>query len=226
LLEVFHVLERIAATDCTVLIQGESGTGKELAARALHLASPRHDGPFIPVNCAAIPETLIESELFGHTRGAFSGATRDREGSFAAADGGTLFLDEIGELSPAAQAKLLRVLQDGEISPVGETHSRHVDVRIVTATNGDLELMAEHGEFRSDLFYRARRGSAGVSGSHRGRDDGSSPRSNRRKQGRSRPNARTQPHDIGRKNPALAHRRVNPIRGDGRDTVPPSVALY
>jgi DNA-binding NtrC family response regulator len=154
LLDVFDMLERVAPTDCTVLIQGESGTGKELVARALHLASVRRDGPFVTVNCAAIPETLIESELFGHTRGAFSGAIRDREGSFAAADGGTLFLDEIGELSRAAQAKLLRVLQNGEITPVGEAHPRCVDVRIVTATNRDLVAMSQRGRFRSDLFYR------------------------------------------------------------------------
>jgi DNA-binding NtrC family response regulator len=154
LLEVFHMLARIAPTDYTVLIEGESGTGKELIARAVHAASDYCDGPFVPVNCAAIPDTLIESELFGHSRGAFSGATRDREGRFSAADGGTLFLDEIGEMSPAAQAKLLRVLEDGEFAPVGETTLRHVDVRIVTATNRDLGAMAEHGRFRPDLFYR------------------------------------------------------------------------
>jgi DNA-binding NtrC family response regulator len=154
LLEVFHVLARIAPTDYTVLIEGESGTGKELIARAVHAASEYRDGPFVPVNCAAIPDTLIESELFGHSRGAFSGATRDREGRFSAADGGTLFLDEIGEMSPAAQAKLLRVLEDGEFTPVGETTLRRVDVRIVTATNRDLGAMAEHGRFRPDLFYR------------------------------------------------------------------------
>jgi DNA-binding NtrC family response regulator len=154
LLEVFHMLARIAPTDYTVLIEGESGTGKELIARAVHAASDHRDGPFVPVNCAAIPDTLIESELFGHSRGAFSGATRDREGRFSAADGGTLFLDEIGEMSPAAQAKLLRVLEDGEFAPVGETTLRHVDVRIVTATNRDLGAMAEHGRFRPDLFYR------------------------------------------------------------------------
>lgn len=154
LLAVFDMLERIAPTDCTVLLQGESGTGKELVARALHGASPRCDGPFVPVNCAAIPDTLIESELFGHARGAFSGATREREGRFAAADSGTLFLDEVGELSPAAQAKLLRVLQDGEFAPVGETMPRRVDVRIIAASNRDLHTMAEHDRFRPDLFYR------------------------------------------------------------------------
>jgi DNA-binding NtrC family response regulator len=154
LLEVFHMLARIAPTDYTVLIEGESGTGKELIARAVHAASAHRDGPFVPVNCAAIPDTLIESELFGHSRGAFSGATRDREGRFSAAEGGTLFLDEIGEMSPAAQAKLLRVLEDGEFAPVGETTLRHADVRIVTATNRDLGAMAERGRFRPDLFYR------------------------------------------------------------------------
>ncbi|PRP97422.1 Transcriptional regulatory protein ZraR [Enhygromyxa salina] len=154
LLNVFHLLERISPTDCTVLIHGESGTGKERVARALHAASPRHEEPFVPVNCAAIPETLIERELFGHSRGAFSGATRDREGRFAAADGGTLFLDEIGEMSPAAQAKLLRVLQDREFAPVGETRPRRVDVRIVTATKRDLGALAERGGFRADLFDR------------------------------------------------------------------------
>ena len=154
LLEVFRVLERIAPTDATVLIQGESGTGKELIARAIHAASRRCNAPFIPVNCAAIPDTLIESELFGHSRGAFSGATRDRNGLFAAADGGTLFLDEIGEMSPAAQAKLLRVLQDGEFARIGETRLRRVDVRIVTATNRDIEVMIAGGRFRSDLYYR------------------------------------------------------------------------
>src|SRR5690606_6958149 len=120
----------------------------------LHRASPRHDGPFVPVNCAAIPDTLIESELFGHARGAFSGATREREGRFAAADCGTLFLDEVGERSPAAQAKLLRVLQDGEFAPVGETMPRRVDVRIIAASNRELHTMAEHDRFRPDLFYR------------------------------------------------------------------------
>ena len=154
LLEVFHILERIAPTHCIVLIHGESGTGKELVARALHGASPRRDGPFVPLNCAAIPETLIESELFGHSRGAFSGATRDREGRFAAADGGTLFLDEFGELSGAAQAKLLRVLQDGEFVPLGQTRARRADVRVVAATNRELESLAERGLFRKDLFYR------------------------------------------------------------------------
>jgi DNA-binding NtrC family response regulator len=152
--EVFLVLERIAHTDCTVLILGESGTGKELVARALHEASPRVKKAFVPVNCGAIPETLIESELFGHAKGAFSGASSARDGRFAVADGGTLFLDEIGEMSLAVQVKFLRVLQEQEYVPVGETRPRKCDVRIVAATNKNLEQMAEAGTFREDLFYR------------------------------------------------------------------------
>ena len=152
--EVFLVLERIAHTDCTVLILGESGTGKELVARALHEASPRVKRAFVPVNCGAIPETLIESELFGHAKGAFSGASSARDGRFAVADGGTLFLDEIGEMSLAVQVKFLRVLQEQEYVPVGETRPRKCDVRIVAATNKNLEAMAEAGTFRDDLFYR------------------------------------------------------------------------
>ncbi|MBK6916459.1 MAG: sigma-54-dependent Fis family transcriptional regulator [Deltaproteobacteria bacterium] len=152
--EVFLVLERIAHTDCTVLVLGESGTGKELIARALHDASQRANKPFVPVNCGAIPETLIESELFGHAKGAFSGASSSREGRFAVADGGTLFLDEIGEMSLAVQVKFLRVLQEQEYVPVGETRPRKCDVRIVAATNKNLEKMADEGTFREDLFYR------------------------------------------------------------------------
>ncbi len=154
LLEIFLVLERIAATDCTVLITGESGTGKELVARALHHASKRTHKAFVPVNCGAIPETLIESELFGHAKGAFSGATSAREGRFAVADGGTLFLDEIGEMSLSVQVKFLRVLQEQEFVPVGETRPRKCDVRIIAATNKNLEEMSEAGTFREDLFYR------------------------------------------------------------------------
>lgn len=154
LLEVFLVLERIAHTDCTVLISGESGTGKELVARAIHHASNRNDNPFVPVNCGAIPETLIESELFGHAKGAFSGATQAREGRFAVADGGTLFLDEIGEMSLSVQVKFLRVLQEQEYVPVGETRPRKCDVRIIAATNKNLEEMSAEGTFREDLFYR------------------------------------------------------------------------
>jgi len=154
LLEVFLVLERIATTDCTVLVLGESGTGKELVARAVHEASNRRDQAFVPVNCGAIPETLIESELFGHARGAFSGATQAREGRFAVADGGTLFLDEIGEMSLSVQVKFLRVLQEQEFVPVGETKPRKCDVRIIAATNKNLEKMAQEKTFREDLFYR------------------------------------------------------------------------
>jgi DNA-binding NtrC family response regulator len=154
LFEVFLVLERIAATDCTVLITGESGTGKELVARAIHHASGRSNKPFVPVNCGAIPETLIESELFGHAKGAFSGATASREGRFAVADGGTLFLDEIGEMSLSVQVKFLRVLQEREYVPVGETRPRKCDVRIIAATNKNLETMSAEGTFREDLFYR------------------------------------------------------------------------
>jgi len=154
LLRVFDVIERISDTDCTVLVTGESGTGKELVARAIHEASDRNTAPFVAVNCAAIPENLLESELFGHVRGAFTGATSGRVGRFAAANGGTLFLDEIGELPIALQAKLLRALQEKEITPVGDVRSQKVDVRIVTATNRSLEDMVAAGQFREDLLYR------------------------------------------------------------------------
>lgn len=154
LLDIFLVLERISNTDCTVLVTGESGTGKELVARAVHTGSGRRDEPFVPVNCGAIPETLIESELFGHAKGAFSGATHSREGRFAVADGGTLFLDEIGEMSLSVQVKFLRVLQEQEYVPVGETRPRKCDVRIIAATNKNLEQMTKEGKFREDLFYR------------------------------------------------------------------------
>ena len=152
--EVFSRIARIAPTDATVLILGESGTGKELVARALHEQSPRHQAPLITVNCAAIPENLIESELFGHEKGAFTGASETHHGLVEAAHGGSLFLDEIGELPLEAQARLLRVLQEGEIRRVGATRSRHVDVRLIAATHRDLKQLVEHGAFRSDLYFR------------------------------------------------------------------------
>lgn len=152
-----HVLEQIehvAHAGTTVFLQGESGTGKEVAARAIHAASPRASGPFISLNCAALPENLIESEMFGHERGAFTGASSLRKGRFELADGGTLFLDEVGELSLPVQAKLLRVLQERCFERLGGTHTLHVDVRIIAATNRDLESMVEAGTYRRDLFYR------------------------------------------------------------------------
>ncbi|MDX1589170.1 MAG: sigma-54 dependent transcriptional regulator [Oleiphilaceae bacterium] len=152
--KVFRLIRKVAPTDTTVLIMGESGTGKELAAQALHELNHRASHPIISVNCAAIPETLIESELFGHEKGAFTGAVSARTGLIEAADGGTLFLDEIGELPAEAQARLLRVLQEGEIRRVGSTQSRKVDVRMVAATHRNLRAMTRTGEFREDLYYR------------------------------------------------------------------------
>ena len=151
---VIDMAQRAAPTDLTVLIHGESGTGKELMARAIHRLSSRKDGPFIPVNCAAIPEGLLESELFGHERGAFTGAIRARPGRFELAREGTLFLDEIGDMPLAMQAKILRVLQERQFERVGGTRSIGADVRVIAATHQDLEAMAAEGRFRSDLFYR------------------------------------------------------------------------
>jgi two-component system response regulator HydG len=145
---------QVAATDTTVLLQGESGTGKEVVARYIHRASPRHDGPFIALNCAALPEQLLESELFGYERGAFTGATQAKPGQIELAAGGTLFLDEVAEMSPSAQAKFLRVLQEREFQRLGSTRVRRADVRVIAATNRDLRYAMERGTFREDLFYR------------------------------------------------------------------------
>jgi PAS domain S-box-containing protein len=152
--ELFESLKRVAVTDATVLIFGETGTGKELIAHSLHQAGTRKDKPLVRVNCAAIPAALMESEFFGHERGAFTGATARREGRFSLADGGTIFLDEVGELPLDLQAKLLRVLQEGEFEPVGSARTRKVDVRVVAATNRNLDQMVREGKFREDLFYR------------------------------------------------------------------------
>ncbi len=152
--EVFERIRRVAPTDTTVLVLGESGTGKELVARALHEQSHRGQAPLITVNCAAIPENLIESELFGHEKGAFTGAHERHRGLVEAAHGGSLFLDEIGELPAEAQARLLRVLQEGEIRRVGSTQPRRVDVRLIAATHRDLKQLVEEGEFRADLYFR------------------------------------------------------------------------
>ncbi|MGD0264227.1 MAG: sigma-54 dependent transcriptional regulator [Candidatus Methylomirabilota bacterium] len=152
--QVLELVIRVAPTETTVLILGESGTGKELIARAIHGRSPRAHGPFVPVNCAAIPETLLESELFGHVRGAFTGAIRDRVGKFEAAEGGTVFLDEIGEMRPDLQVKILRVLEERMLERVGDNKLIRVDVRVLAATNKDLSKAIQAGEFREDLYYR------------------------------------------------------------------------
>jgi len=154
LVEVYRVIDRVADTTCTVLVTGESGTGKELVARAVHKASPRAPKAFVAVNCGAIPEALLESELFGHARGAFTGAHANKVGRIALAEGGTLFLDEIGEMPMSLQVKLLRVLQAREYSPVGDNRTLKADVRIVAATNVNLEQAVQAGTFREDLYYR------------------------------------------------------------------------
>jgi len=154
MLDALHMLRRSAATDLSILITGETGTGKELFARAAHRASHRRQKPFIAVNCAAIPEQLFEAELFGHARGAFTGADGKRSGRFVSADGGTLFLDEIGDLPLAAQAKLLRVLEHGTVSPLGSDAELHVDVRVIAATHRNLDEMVAKGQFRADLYFR------------------------------------------------------------------------
>ncbi|NWF73499.1 MAG: sigma-54-dependent Fis family transcriptional regulator [Nitrospirae bacterium] len=149
-----HLAAEVAQTEATVLITGESGTGKELFAQGIHASSPRSQGPFVALNCAGIPEHLIESELFGYQRGAFTDAKRAKPGRFQLAEGGSLFLDEIGELSPSAQAKLLRVLESRQVDPLGDTHTIHVDIRVIAATNEDLPAQIKAGRFRLDLYYR------------------------------------------------------------------------
>jgi DNA-binding NtrC family response regulator len=154
MIKIYELIETISQTDTTVLISGESGTGKELVANAIHLRSPRKRGPFVKVNCSALPETLLETELFGHERGAFTGALRQRKGRFEMADGGSLFLDEIGDISPAVQVKLLRVLQEREFERVGGNETVAVDVRLACATQRDLKEEIRKGAFREDLYYR------------------------------------------------------------------------
>lgn len=154
MMEVYGLIEKIAGTDTTVLIEGESGTGKEMAARAVHFLSHRSEYPFISINCAALPENLLESELFGHQKGSFTGAGADKKGMFEVAQKGTLFLDEVGEMSPMTQVKLLRALQERKLRRVGGTNEIPVDVRIIAATNQDLRKKIEEGNFREDLFYR------------------------------------------------------------------------
>jgi len=154
MLQVYKTAARVASTDATVLIQGESGTGKELVARAIHMASPRASGPFVAVDCGAIAEGVLESELFGHARGAFTGAQAARRGLFEEANHGTLFLDEIGDIGPNLQARLLRALQEGTVRRVGANEPISVDVRVVAATNRDLDAVVRQGAFRPDLYYR------------------------------------------------------------------------
>jgi DNA-binding NtrC family response regulator len=151
---IFKLVDKVAETDSTILIYGESGTGKELIARAIHYRSQRSNGPFVSINCGALPESLLESELFGHVKGSFTGAIKDKEGLFKVAQGGTFFLDEVGETSLTIQVKLLRVLQEREVIPVGGTNPIKVDVRLIAATNADLEKAIKHDRFRPDLYYR------------------------------------------------------------------------
>src|SRR5262249_11871663 len=152
--ELHHLLDKIIDSDSTVLVQGENGTGKELIAKAIHYNSSRKHGRFVAQNCSAFNDNLLDSELFGHKKGAFTGAIGDKQGLFEVADGGSFFLDEIGDMSPSLQVKLLRVLQEGTFTPVGGTEVRKVDVRVIAATNRDLKRMVERAEFREDLYYR------------------------------------------------------------------------
>ena len=154
MLEVFRLCEKVMDTAITILIEGETGTGKELVARCVHFNSPRKEKPFVTQNCGGIPETLLTSELFGHKRGAFTGAFSDKKGLFEIAHGGTIFLDEVAEMSPSMQTSLLRVLQEGEIKPLGADYFKKVDVRVISATNKNLEDYVRDGKFREDLFYR------------------------------------------------------------------------
>lgn len=154
--KLFALLPRVAESSSSVVIEGETGTGKEMVARAIHNLSPRRDHPFIPINCGALPDTLLESELFGHKAGAFTDARKDKPGRFQLADGGTIFLDEIADISPAMQVRLLRVLQEGEVEPLGAVKAVPVDVRVIVATNRPLETLVKQGKFRDDLYYRIR----------------------------------------------------------------------
>jgi Nif-specific regulatory protein len=154
MLRVFRLCERVIDSDITVLVEGDTGTGKELIARTIHFNGARKDNPFVSQNCGGIPDTLLASELFGHKRGSFTGAIRDKKGLFEIAHGGTVFLDEVGEMSPAMQTSLLRVLQEGEIKPLGSDLSKKVDVRVISATNKNLEKELQEGRIREDLFYR------------------------------------------------------------------------
>ena len=181
---IFEVVRRVAPTNISVLIEGPSGTGKELLARAIHQNSLRRDKPFKPVNCAGLTETLLESELFGHVKGAFTGANTDRKGLFEIADKGTLFLDEIGDMPLTMQAKLLRVIEDGVVTPVGSNKATVVDVRIISATNHNLTKLIERNTFRQDLYFRIRGvnvTSAAAAGAARGYPDpgGAFPRRRR-----------------------------------------------
>lgn len=152
--KLFELLPKVADSSSTVVVEGETGTGKELVARAIHQLSPRREMPFVPINCGALPDTLLESELFGHKAGAFTDARKDKPGRFQLADGGTIFLDEISDISPAMQVRLLRVLQEGEIEPLGSVNAVPVDVRVIVATNRPLETLVKQGRFRDDLYYR------------------------------------------------------------------------